>query len=618
VDGVGAAARFMSPLGVALDAAGNLFVADSTSHTIRKIVVATGAVTTFAGAPGQSGGADGIGAAARFNVPTGVAADGSGNLFVADKSNRAIRKVVIASGAVTTLAVVAGLSGPCGIVSDGAGNLFIADVATDDGGNHVTIRKVVIASGAVTTLTTWQDMRYGGLYGMVGDGGGNLFVTVGNSIQKLAIATGRLTAFAGDAIESEATDGTGTAARFNSPAGIVGDGAGNLYVTDTGNYAIRRIVVATGEVTTLAGGGRLPDSVDGTGTDARLSAPNGLAFDGAGSLLFADAQSGSTIRKLAIASRAVTTLAGAATHRGSDDGVGAAARFIYPEAAASDGANLFVADTYNRTIRKIVIATGAVTTLAGTAGQYGIDDGIGAAARFSLPSSVAADGAGNLFVTDGIIRKIVIATGEVSTLTLGPGHEVSAPSPTGIASDGAGNVYFVNSGTAIWRVVIATGALTKIAGTEGQYGSADGTGPDANFRNPAALASDRAGNLYVADTYNATVRKVVLATRAVTTLAGTPGLIGTADGTGAAARFGAPAGIACDGQGNVYVADGNLVRKIAAGTANVSTLIGAPERYGVSLGALPASLSSASGLAVLPTGELAVIDAGENAVLIAR
>jgi hypothetical protein len=233
-----------------------------------------------------------------------------------------------------------------------------------------------------------------------------------------------------------------------------------------------------------------------------------------------------------------------------------------------------------------------------------------------MPTSIVADGTGNLFVTDINIRKIVIATGEVSTLATGPDYSASGPAPTGITSDGAGNLYFVAYGTTIWQLVIATGAPTKIVGTQGRHGSADGTGANASFSSPAALASDRAGNLFVAD--NATIRKVVIATRTVTTLAGKAGQTGTADGTGAAARFGSPLGIAYDGSGTVYVADGNRIRKIAADTGKVSTVIGAPDRYGVALGVLPASLSTATGLAVLPTGELAVIDANENAVLIAK
>jgi sugar lactone lactonase YvrE len=272
----------------------------------------------------------------------------------------------------------------------------------------------------------------------------------------------------------------------------------------------------------------------------------------------------------------------------------------------------------NRTLRKIVIATGVVTTFAGAAGQSASVDGTGGSARFYRPVGIASDGAGNLYVSDGIIRKIVVATGAVTTLTTGPGRAPDQPGPSGIASDGAGNLYFANGGTAIWKVATATGALTRVAGTEDQAGSTDGTGAGARFDGLDGIACDGAGNLYVADAYNFTIRKIVIATRAVTTLAGAAGQYGSADGTGAAARFDALRGIASDGVGNLYVADGNTVRKIVIASATVSTVIGSPGRFGVSLGALPASLSLPHGIAVLPTGELAIVDYQEGAVLIGR
>ena len=631
VDGTGAAARFGFPSGMASDGAGNFYVADS--GTIRKIVIATGAVTTLAGATGQLGSADGTGAAASFTGPNGIASDGAGNLYVADRDT--IRKVVIATGAVTTLAGAAGqfgstdgtgaharFIGASAIVGDGAGNLYVSDVMQGDSTGHIFLRKIVISTGAVTTLTDWlTNTSYGSPPGgITSDGAGNLYLADDDAIRRVAVATGATTTLAGSTGQPGSADGTGAAASFAGPNGVTSDGAGNLYVADSYNATIRKVVIATGAVTTIAGmaGQGQAGNGDGIGAAARFNLPYDIASDGAGNLCVSDL-SNNTIRKIVTATGAVTTLAGAAPQPGSVDATGAAARFRNPGGAATDGAgNLYVAD--GNTIRKIVIATGAVTTLAGTAGQYGNMDGTGAAASFSWPLSVAWDGAGNLYVGDGIIRKIAVATGVVTTLTNGPGNDTSelGGGAVGLVNDGAGNLYFAEAFTTIWKVATATGTLTRVAGTAGQLGSADGTGATASFRGPSGIASDGAGNLYVADTGNATIRKIVIATKAVTTFAGTAGQLGSADGIGAAATFNAPYDIASDGAGNLYVADGNIIRKIVIATGAVSTVIGVPGEIGVSLGPLPASLSNARNVVVLPTGELAIVDYTENAVLIGR
>ena len=331
-------------------------------------------------------------------------------------------------------------------------------------------------------------------------------------------------------------DGTGTDARFR-PQGVASDGAGNLYVADHDSLAIRKVVLATGEVTTLAGLPGVAGSEDGTGTEARFGGPRGVASDGAGNLFVTDTSydpatpGGGTIRQVVIATGKVSTLAGSPGLAGSVDGIGADARFGDLQGVATDGAgNLFVADPDNGGIRKVAIATGEVTTLGFYLGAS--DPGPG----FILPGGVATDGAGNLFVADpafGMIRKVVIATGELTTLagSLGSdgvdGTGVAAHFGTvwGVTSDGAGNLFVADTST-IRKVVIATGEVTTLAGSPGTYGSADGTGPNARFESgyQAGVATDGAGNLFVAEPANGTIRKVVIATRQVTTLAGSPGL----------------------------------------------------------------------------------------------
>ena len=586
-----AATNLSSPSGVAVDGAGNIFVADSGNHAIHKITPA-GAVTALAGKPGSSGGADGVGAAATFNQPFGVAVDGAGNVFVADTGNHSIRKITPA-GVVTTPAGAAGSSGsadgtgtaatfnhPSGVAVDWAGNVFVADT-----GNH-SIRKITPA-GAVTTL-------------------------------------------AGSPSVAGSADGTGTAATFNHPSGVAVDGAGNVFVADTGNHSIRKITPA-GAVTTLAGSPGAAGNWDGTGAAstfaARFDRPTGLAVDGLGNVFVADTGN-NTIRKITPAGT-VTTLAGSPSVAGSADGTGPGAHFAQTSGVAVDEAgNAFVADMFNHTIRKITPA-GAVTTLAGSPGSFGTADGTGAAARFFYPRGVAVDGVGNVFVVDSgnyTIRKITPA-GAVTTLAGSPGSSGSADGtgtaarfaePEGLAVDGTGTLFVADAFDNTIRKITPAGVVTTFAGRAGGTDSADGTGAAARFASPAGVAVDRAGNVFVADSRNFTIRKISPA-GTVTTIAGTPGLYGSVDGNGAAARFYDPFGIAVDGAGNVFVAepDSNTIRKITPAGA-VSTVVGVSTSTTVGNvpGPLPTSLWAPRGVAVSPsTGNLYITV--DSAVMIA-
>ena len=536
-DGIGAAAEFNRPTGAAVDSSGNVYVADTGNHTIRKITAA-GAVTTLAGTAGSSGSADGTGAAARFNVPSAVAVDSSGNVYVADSGNHTIRKIT-AAGAVTTLAGTAGSSGsadgtgaaarfnvPIDVAVDSSGNLYVAERR-----NH-TIRKIT-AAGAVTTL-------------------------------------------AGTAGSPGSADGTGAGARFFEPIGVAVDSVGNVYVADTENNTIRKIT-STGVVSTFAGTAGTSGLADGTGAAARFNLPMSIAVDSGGNVYVATARRSHTIRKINAAG-VVTTIDWTAGLWGSTDGTGAAARFFVPAGAAADASgNLFVADLFNHTIRKITSA-GVVSTFAGTAGSSGSADGTGAAARFFQPNGVAVDSVGNVYVADmenNTIRKITVA-GVVTTFA-------TSSWPTGIAVDSGGNVYVADGSPNTIRKITAAGVVTLVAGSAGGGGSTDGTGADARFATPRGMAVDSSGNLYVADSRNHTIRKITSA-GVVSTFAGTAGSSGSADGTGAAARFWEPSAVAFDPSGNVYVADtyNDTIRKITAAGV-VTTLAKSSRPYGVAV-----------------------------------
>ncbi|WP_445752727.1 NHL domain-containing protein [Polaribacter sp.] len=303
-DGTGTAARFKNPFGVAVDVSGTVYVADEGNHKIRKITP-SGDVTTFAGS--TIGYADGIGTAAKFIYPTGVAVDASGNVYVAEQANHKIRKIT-----------------PTGEVSTFAGSI---------GG---------YADGTGTAA------RFNNPYGVAVDTSGNVYVAdeSNHKIRKIT-PDGVVTTFAGST--AGYADGTGTAAQFYFPTGLAVDDSGNVYVADYNNNRIRKIT-STGVVTTLAGGTQ--GSADGTGTAAQFNHPKGIALDASGNVYVADYDS-NRIRKITPIGE-VTTLAGSTY--GFVDGTGTEAKFRNPTGLAIDNASgiMYIADYNNHRIRKIV------------------------------------------------------------------------------------------------------------------------------------------------------------------------------------------------------------------------------------------------------------------------
>lgn len=274
---------------------------------------------------------------------------------------------------------------------------------------------------------------------------------------------GTVTTFAGVAgfialpANASYADGIGAAARFYQPYGITTDGT-NLYVADSGNHIIRKIVIATQQVTTIAGTASSAGSIDGTGTGAKFNWPLGIT---------------------------------------------------------TDGTNLYVSDYTNNTIRKIVIATNVVTTLAGTVGVAGSVNGTGTGAQFNGPGAITTDGT-NLYVvenTANVIRKVVIATGSVTTIATTP----ATGTFTCLTTDGT-NLYTSNN-SAVYKIVIATGQVTLIAGTSGAAANLDGTGAAARFNLISGMTTDGT-NLYATDMNNNNVRKIVISTGVVTTVSG--------------------------------------------------------------------------------------------------
>jgi sugar lactone lactonase YvrE len=571
--------QFGQPIGVAVDSHGNVYVADPDLYRIRK-VTAAGVVTTLAG--GIQGLKDGIGAAARFSEPYGIAVDAHDNIYVADSSNARIRRITPA-GVVTTYAgsVQGHRDGalskaefflPQTLAFDAVGNLYVSDIQ----GIHK-----ISSSGTVATICSCPSN------GMTLDTLGNLYFTGGNEIFKLSSTYYYISDFSGSTIGFQ--DGPAMVAHWSGVMGIVLDANGNVFVADSNNTRIREITVAptpvpspsatataspvatprpsptsspangpAAEVVATIAGNGTSGRADGNGANATFDFPTGVATDAIGNIYVADSQN-NCIRKITSAG-VVTTVAGGT--QGYRDGVGAAAQFSQPNslAVSSDG-TIYVADTSNNLIRKIT-TTGVVSTVAG--GSQGFADGIGTTAKFFLPYGVAVDATKNVFVADTYNQRIrkISPTGVVTTLagggtgeygyTDGVGNAARFSYPYGLSIGPGGTIYVADTSNNVIRKVTAQGLVTTFAGD-----FADETG----FHAPYGIAVSATGIVYVADNANNQIR--MISPVGTSTLAG----IGTAayqDGTAWLAEFNGPAGVALTSSGNVYVADSfnNRVRKI--------------------------------------------------------
>lgn len=443
-----------------------------------------------------------------------------------------------------------------------------------------------------------------------------------NHVIRKIDAAGSVTTLAGTFGAAGSVDGTGPAARFRSPSGIAAAGT-LLYVCDTGNHTIRKIVSTSGVVTTMAGLAGTPGATDGTGSAARFSSPRGITTDGGSTLYVAD--TGNHILRKVTASGDVATIAGDKGISGSDDGTGSAARFSAPEGITLLQASLlYVSDTGNHTLRKVVLTAsfGIVTTLAGSAGIPGSADGIGSLARFSSPAGMANDGNLLLLCDAGNhTLRTVSQAGEVVTLAGtagssgfadGTGGTARFFDPAGIGTDGVSRFAVADRGNHLLRQVTLAGVVSTLAGNAPRTGTEDGTGSAARFSGPSGVAL-LGEDLYVADGANHTIRKIV-PDGTVTTLAGFAGTAGSTDGTGSASRFRSQGGIAVL-VGDLYVADteNHTIRKVTA-AGDVSTLAGTPGSTGSTDGTGASALfNNPRGIAVMGS-DLYVADTGNHTV----
>ena len=599
-------AELNNPQGIALDALGNLYIADQGNQVIRK-VTPSGIITTFAG-NGTAGysGDNGQATGAELNSPQGVVVDPAGNVYIADSGNHRIR-MVNTSGIITTIA---------GSSSPGTGG-----------------------DGGAATAATFTDPTNLAL-----DSKGDLYITdTGASVVRMINTSGTISHIAGTGSATYNGDGQpAVSAALSVPQGLALDAAGNLYIADTGNHSVRVIAVG-GDIATYAGNyQRFGDTGDGgPATAAELFSPTGVATDYAGNLYIADQSEG--VVRTVNSSGTITTVAGnsgAPNPFYGDGGPAALADFATPWGIAFDtSGNLYVADFKNSRVRKItptgVGTTGLVTTFAGNGVSSDSGNGGPATSASVTPHTLAVDSSNNVYLADNaVIRKI--AGGTISTVAGTGVAGYSGDNGSALSAELGGylpglavdnnsppNIYIADwSNQRVRKVTTSTGVISTIAGTgtAGYTGEGTATAVELNF--PAGLVFDATtGNLYIADNGNCRVR-MVTSGGTISTVAGN-GTCGSTGDSGAptAAEINYPVALALDGAGNLYIAEENpitssqyRIRKVSGG--NITTIAGnGTAGYSGDGGlATGAQLNNPSGLAVDAAGNVYISDFANGAV----
>jgi uncharacterized protein (TIGR03437 family) len=584
--GPATSAQLNEPYGVAVDSAGNLYIAEWGNNRVRKVtpggIISTRAGNGIRGYSGDGGPAT----SAQLTIPQDVAVDSDGNLYIADSGNRRIRKVT-PSGTISTVAgggtsypgdggpaTSAQLFDPSAIATDSAGNLYIAD-----GG----IRKVT-PSGTISTVA----------------GGG--------------------TSYPGDG-------GPATSAQLGSPQGVAVDSAGNLYIADNANHRIRKVTPG-GIISTVAGNGSGGYSGDfGPAINAQLNFPTGVAVDSAGNLYMADFNN-HRIRKVT-PSGFISPVAGNQYQGYSGDGGPATnAQLNNPEGIAVDSAgNVYIADYFNQRIRRVTQG-GIISTVAGK-GNFGYsgDGDPATGAELSFPSGVAVDSAGNLYIADSFNQRIrkVTPAGIISTVAGngsngysgdgGPATSAQLYNPSGVAVDSASNIYIADSLNQRIRKVTPAGIITTVAGNGSGGYSGDGrAATNAQLNVPSGVTVDSNGNLYIAD---ATTIRMVTPGGIISTVAGGGTSYPGDGGPATSAQLSGPQSVAVDSAGNLYIAEWghNRVRKVTPGGIISTTAGNGIQGYSGDGGAATsAQLQFPQGIAVGSSGKVYIADTLNNAI----
>lgn len=579
------------PRNAAVDALGNLYVADTANNRVRRIDAATGVITTVAGNGSPAFNGDGIPAtSAGLDSPYGVAVDGDGNLLISDTNHHRIRRVDRATQLISTFAGVGvfgdngdglpasstKLAFPRGIALDAAGNLLVADE------KNFRIRVIDASTLRMRTLLFAQNV-----HDLAIDSEGSVFFTVTftHQVYKLEAGSQRATVYAGTDGPGYNGDGRPAAtASLSRPGGLALDADDNLFVADSANARVRRIDRQTGLITTVVGNGDPEYAGDGGVATRAGLAPHSVLVDGAGNLIISDGEN-ARVRAVNAVSGLISTVAGSGTTTFlGDGGFGTSAHLSLPGHVASDGEGALYISDGNR-VRRIDLVTGiAITVAGGDEAGFSGDGGPAVQARLSSVSGLAIGPNGDLYIADTLNNRIrrVDSRGIISTFAGGgtggdgtPAASAALFGPVDVAWDTQGKLYIANA-SRIQRVD-ASGIISTVSSGHGGLSSiaCDGTdylivansadvlridartgsrSPIGEFSVPFGVAVDARGAVYVSENYGRRVVRVDVATRQVIPVAGTGGVYGDG-GSACSASLELPAGIEIDPDGNLFVVD---------------------------------------------------------------
>lgn len=536
--GPATSALLNSPVALASDHSGNLYISDSNNSVIRLVTAGTGIISTVAGnamACGSYGGDGGIATGASLCYPFGITVDNTGNLYIADGEFNRVRVALAPSAPPSTQAAAPQLSVSAGTYP----SIQTATISDTTPGASI----YVSVNGE--TPTTAQSPGYSFPIEVAGVVQLEAIATApGYLTSEVSSATYTITSFA-PTIIAVAGNGTPGFSGFGGPAlsaefglsqGVAVDKAGNVYLSDSRNNVVWMISATTGAATLFAGNGTAGYAGDGgAATSATLNNPQGIALDSAGNLYIADA-SNSVVRKVTASTGVISTFAGgynSSGGNGGDGGPATSASLSFPSAVAIDGSNnVYIADTVHYTVREVLAATGVITTVAGN-GSYTFSGDGGPATKAGLqpPNALAVDKSANLYIASsgaGRIRKVMASTGVISTVAgvgdiegnTGDGGQATKAeiAPQRISVDSSGNLYISSWPGEIREVNAGTGVITKVAGIGFTGFSGDGgAAAAAELLGPTGMAFDSAGNLFFADAYNYRVRKVTFTELAAAT-----------------------------------------------------------------------------------------------------